>query len=171
MGLYEDYRSEIKSGDLLAWSGKGWVGRLIRTWTGQTYSHVGIAWVSAGRVFVIEAREGKGVTMRLLSKAMPVAWISLGLEWSEEAETFALSELGQPYSLLNALRAGFGLLPRRKDGWQCAQYVLAVINFARGNELPYSTRGVRPGELVEATIRNEGTLRYLNRNTPKENLA
>ncbi len=62
MPAYADVRHKISSGDLLAWSGKGLYGRIIRHWTGETFSHVGIAWVVSGRLFAIEAhiRQGGG---------------------------------------------------------------------------------------------------------------
>ena len=72
--IYQDARVDIQSGDLLAWSGRSAIGRFIRSWTGGTASHVGVAWVVAGRVLVLEAREGRGVTVRPLSRALPAIW-------------------------------------------------------------------------------------------------
>ena len=63
MKKYSEYRDQIKSGDLLAWSHRGFRSwhdfkvQAVRLFTQSEYSHVGIAWVVGGRVFVIEAVE------------------------------------------------------------------------------------------------------------------
>jgi len=145
----------------LAWSGQGPVGRIIRAWTGQTYSHVGIAWVVGGRVLVLEAKEGRGVAARPLSKALPVFWVSTGSQWTANAETFALEHLGEPYSYLDALRGGLGLATGRKNGWQCAEYAAAVLNRALFPTEPLGFYPKQPGTLVNLALQTGGVGRML----------
>ena len=61
MTSYQEVRSSIKSGDLLFWSHrelKSWYDlkvQIVRMVTRSEYSHVGVAWVTGGRVFALEA--------------------------------------------------------------------------------------------------------------------
>ncbi len=91
----------MASGDLLALAYGRFVSRLIRTWTGGSYSHVGVAWRYRDRVFVLAAREGRGVGLDALSTQLPAYWLRTGLLWSDETERLALEGLGLPYSYLD----------------------------------------------------------------------
>jgi hypothetical protein len=62
---YEAAREKVKSGDLLAWSHRGWRSwydiqiQLVRFFTQSEYSHVGIAWVVGGRVHIPAIKAGR----------------------------------------------------------------------------------------------------------------
>jgi len=129
MPAYADIREHIRSGDLLAWSGRSIGARIIRHWTGSRISHVGLAMWVGPRLFSVEALPGIGVTMRLLSTALPLQWSPLELspERWQSAEEFALRTLGRGYSWLDAILAGLGLPPRQWDKYQCAEFVLDVL--------------------------------------------
>lgn len=62
--LYEEVRPLIKSGDVIAFSRRGPISRLIETVTDSDYSHVGIAWVISGRILLLEATFAHGVSHR-----------------------------------------------------------------------------------------------------------
>lgn len=123
---YSEAREKIRSGDLLAWRGKGLVSWLIRHVTGGSHTHVGVAWWLHDRLFILEAREGVGVQIRAASAALPFDWISLDLIWDEVTERFALQALGKPYSYADALRAGLGFR-LSDDGYICSEYAAEVI--------------------------------------------
>ena len=116
---------------------------MIRGWTGQTYSHVGIAWVVGERVFVIEAMDGIGVRIMPLSDRLPFYCVDTNTDWTNERETLALSKVGEQYSYLDAIRAGLGIKTTAK-GWQCAEYAAMVL----GIEVDDAT----PGAVVEAVM-------------------
>jgi len=122
---YEANRGAIKSGDLIAFQSNSWLGKIVRAWTGSSYSHIGVAWVVSGRVFVLEAMDGIGVRIMPLSNRLPFYVIKSGVKWTKDREKFALSKVGQPYSYLDAIRGGFGLYPSG-NGWQCVEYVSQV---------------------------------------------
>lgn len=124
---YSQYRKTIQSGDLIAWRGESLVGRFIRAWTQSEWSHVGVAWVVGGRVFILEAREFRGVGMRPLSSALPADLFVTHQEWTEESEQYALAQMNKPYSYLDAFRAGLGL-KMQSMGLQCAEYARHVLN-------------------------------------------
>ena len=71
MPRYADIRSDIRSGDLLAWSGRSLGGWIVRHFTGARISHAGLALWVGPRLFCIEAQPGIGVIMWLLSTALP----------------------------------------------------------------------------------------------------
>ena len=162
---YSDARQLIKTGDLLAWSNGGWGSwhdiqvNLVRIFTRSEYSHVGLALVGAGRVFVLEA-VSSGVRLFPLSRALPFWWIRRPEELDAEAIDFAFDRLGDGYSRLQAIRAFFGTLPAGEDDrWQCAEYVLGVLD-AAGEKL---TAAATPTGVVSAAARAWGPIHLVER--------
>lgn len=155
--LYRDARPLIASGDLLAFSNGGFVSRLIRTWEGGSYSHVGIAWVFRERVFVLAAREGRGVGIDALSTQVPAYWLSTGAAWTPEVERLALEHLGLPYSYPDCLRVALGR-PVIHDGEVCSVYAAIVLR-AAGLDLPQPS--YTPATLVEAMLTHGADLHRL----------
>lgn len=127
---YNDYRGNIKSGDLLAWSHRPWGSlydfkiQMVRVFTRSEYSHVGVAWVIAGRVFVIEAVEPK-VRIYPLSKLGDFYHTSMNAPWRPETEEAAIGYVGRDYSQLDAVRAFFEPLGDNVVS-ECAALVLQV---------------------------------------------
>ncbi len=143
MSAYAARRAQIRSGDLLAWRGRSPGAWIVRHWTGARISHVGLALWVGPRLFAIEARPGLGVTMRLLSTALPCEWSPLDLpveRWAA-AEEFALKTLGRGYSWLDAILAGLGLPPRRWDKYQCAEFVAGC--YRRAGVLPFRRKALQ----------------------------
>jgi len=111
MGTYEQLRPRLKSGDLILFRENTFMAKVIRTFTRSDFCHCGTVWVSGDRVFVLECRWKQGVTMRLLSEALPATWIPTGCNWTKDVETAALMKLQTSYSALAALALGLGLRP------------------------------------------------------------
>ena len=160
---YEDARGEIRTGDLLAWSHGGWGSwhdiqvSLVRMFTQSEFSHVGLALVGAGRVFILEA-VGSGVRLFPLSRELPFYWIRRPRELGGEAVDFAFDRLGDGYSKLQAIRAFLGSLRLGEDDrWQCAEYVLRVLE-ADGEIL---TNVATPTGGVKAALQRWGSLNYV----------
>ena len=109
---YSEIRNTIKSGDLLAWSHRGWGSwhdfkiQMVRMFTRSEYSHVGIAWVQGGRVWVIEAVE-PCARVYPLSKLGDFYLTQLPIEWTSAIEENALEHIGAEYRQLDAIRAFF----------------------------------------------------------------
>lgn len=124
---YADIRPRIKSGDVLFFSGTTLKARLVKWWTKSHYSHAGIAWVTDGRVFVLEAVLN-GVRIYPLSLETRFNWASSPLAWSDGAAEYALRKVGKPYSQFLAALAGLGYKMRRDDKWyQCSEYALDIL--------------------------------------------
>lgn len=150
---YAEARNQIKSGDLLAWRGRGPVGWIVRHWTGSAWSHVGVAWRFRGRLFVLEAREGIGVGLRAVSNALPFDHIGSDADWNDEVERFALDHLGKAYSYPDFVRAGLGLAPGH-EGEICSEYAAKVLR--RAGVL---ASGYTPAQIVNSCLELGGEMR------------
>lgn len=160
---YEAARQSIKSGDLLAWSHRGWGSwydfqvQMVRVFTRSEYCHVGIAWVIAGRVFVLESVQ-KGIRLFPLSRLLPFYWLPLPVLWTAEVEEFALSKLGAPYSKFQAVLAGVGELKAEDDNiWQCAEYAQAIL---RRLDCKLETQPT-PSSLVQEAMRKGASITWV----------
>ena len=161
---YATARESIRSGDLLAWRSKSLLSLVIRMVSAGSWSHVGVAWWFKDRLFVMEAREGVGVTLRAASQTLPFDHIAIKADWSERAETYAVSQLGLPYSYLDAARAGLGLKFAAK-GKICSEFAVDLLR-RTGNAFLLSGRKgwpnpVTPSELVEHFLDRGATLRSI----------
>lgn len=123
---YEYRRSQIVSGDVLAWRGRGPFSWLISFITRSPWTHVGVVWKYQERLFVLEATPLYGVRMRALSDSLPFDWINTNAKWTKKVEMKAFAELGKPYSIGDAIRAGFGwnLKARARI---CSSYVTTIL--------------------------------------------
>ncbi len=153
MNTYTDYRKKIKSGDLLAWSHRGWRTwhdikiQLMRMFTQSEYSHVGTAWVVAGRVLVIEAVEPK-LRLYPLSRLGSFFHIPLKAEWSKATEEKALEHIGKDYKQLQAIRAYFE--PLGKDN--VSECAALAINIAAADNIDLGDRATPDAVVRQAQL-------------------
>lgn len=159
---YAEARSRIHSGDLLAWSHRGWgswydvKAQAVRIFRRSEYCHVGAAWAFGGRVLVLEAVR-KGVRIFPLSLLLPFYWLPAKMEWAKELEAWAMSQVGKDYSEWQAVLAGIGKLDVGKDEiWQCAEFYW-ILAQRSGIELP---PGATPDEVV-LSMKARGSLECL----------
>lgn len=156
---YLQARELIKSGDLIAQSHGDWLTwrgiktNLVRIFTRSTYSHVGVAWVVGGRVFVLEAVKPE-VRIFPLSKCGAFYWLASGALWGFETEEFALASVGVRYSEWAALRAYFEPLEPGTVS-ECAAYVREVL-LRDGIDL--GTRSTPDAVVLAAQTRGSTTL-------------
>jgi hypothetical protein len=158
---YTDVRPQIRSGDLLAWSHGGWASwhdwqvQGVRVFTRSEYSHVAIAWVVGGRVFVIESVVG-GIRIFPLSRLLPFYRLNMNATWAIETEEYALAHIGEPYSKLECIQAYFE--PLKLDGhWECAKWVMAVLKMD-GIDLGDKAT---PSDVVQAAMKRPGVTSML----------
>ncbi len=161
---YADVRPQIKTGDLLAWSHGGWRTwhdiqvSFVRIFTRSEFSHVGLAWVANGRVFILEA-VGSGVRIYPLSRELPFYWVPKPFRLSRNAVNFAFAHIGDAYSKFQAKLAGLGLLQKGDDDvWQCAEFVLSILAQDRW---PLDDVDATPTAVVKAAMQHWGALRYV----------
>ena len=134
---YQDLRDDIRSGDVLAWTHRAppWASWydfkvwLVRLGTRSEYSHVGLAWVVAGRVFVIESVTPL-VRIVPLSNLLPAYHITADA-LTDEQERRALSLVGEgKYSQIEAALASLDKNDESNAWWQCAEFVKWVKRLA-----------------------------------------
>ena len=156
--LYAEARPLIASGDLLAFSNPRFVSRLIRSWTGGSYSHVGVAWRYRDRLFALAAKEGGyGVCLLALSEQLPAYWLKTGATWTDEVEDLATRRLGKPYSYEDCALVALGRPPRHDDR-VCSVYAATVLK-AAGLALPLPS--YTPAALVAAALECGATMRLV----------
>lgn len=155
---YATARSRIKTGDVLAWSFRegffsSWRAfkiNMIRVFRRSEYSHVGIAVVLAGRVFVLESVTG-GIRLMPLSKELPCYWIA-HTELTEDGLNRAMSVCGEPYSNLEAMLGALDQTDDTNGKWQCAEFVC----WAKGFKCKAT-----PDEVVEHCLKDGYPLVYV----------
>lgn len=154
---YRSIRPAVRSGDVLAFEAKTFVGRLISTWTGSRYSHVGIAmWLAATgaepRLFLLESRGSTGVTMRLLSGIGPCWYLPTNIQWTVEVNQFIWPRLGNAlYDWRSIVRRLFFRQAKRDGAYYCSEFVGEVL--IRGGFRIREQSFSDPGSLIQDVLR------------------
>lgn len=161
---YSEYRSSIKSGDLLVWkvtSNKTIskiTSTIIRLFTLSEYTHVGIAWYIGNRLFVIEACSA-GIRLLPLSQCTSFYHIPMYVNWKAEYENALLSEIGTSYSYIDAIKGYLKILkPNGNNSWQCAEL---ANYFYKVTGRDYEDN-LTPSTLVSAVLNDGHSLTYVN---------
>jgi len=167
MTTYVEARSQIKSGDLVALTHKAWSSlydlqvQAVRVFTESEYSHICVAWVVAGRVFVIESVEPKVRIFPLSNladegfyliqtpdKPMTDAELEYGLKWVGVGE----------YSKLQAIEGQLNMLEVGTDNlWQCSEFTIAMRRLS-GLDLGGK---VTPSGVVQKALELGYSLQYI----------
>lgn len=137
---YSEIRDSIKSGDILAWTHRfKWTWYdikcyAVRIFTVSEYSHVGIAVVQNGRVWVLEAVTP---TVRLVPLSGEIPCYIVGGTGLTEAQLLkGMALVGKAkYSQLEAIKAFFGLNSVENDKWECGELVNYVLDL-EGQAVP-----------------------------------
>jgi len=162
---YEQSRSEMRSGDLVAWGGghsdgffSTFVEKAIRMFTMSEYHHVGILWCIGQRVFVVEAVYPK-VRIYPLSKRGSFYHLPMAITWTDKHEESILRTVGDPYSVVQAIVSLFGS-PNKDKQWQCAEY---ASHFYKLSGYDLEETGYTPGRIVSELMRRYGkTATFIN---------
>lgn len=153
---FDEYKQNIKSGDLLIWSTRGvhsyidLLCQIVRIATKSEYDHVGMAVVEDGEVFVFEAVPPK-VRKIKLSKKIPFYHIAMDVKWNTSVAQYIDAKIGQDYSKWQAFISYFTKPPVDKK-WQCVELMKDVYRFL-GIEF---NCGDTPAELVDEVMKNTG---------------
>lgn len=147
---YSELRSTIQTGDVLAWSEGGpwnsWRNfqlNIVKMGTMSDYNHVGLAYVLAGRVFVIEAVV-PFIRIFPLSQVLPFFYIQTPFRLNDEHEAKLMKRVGLPYSKWLALKAAFSKNTDGETTWECAKLVNETLSdfdpgFDELNDTPSAT--------------------------------
>ncbi len=155
--VYKDYRTQIKSGDLLVWTEKRFTTFadiamfFIQLFTRSRYDHTAVAWVVGDRVLCIEARVPK-VQVTEVSSKTNFYHLSVPAEWKEEYAQFLLSKVGLRYGFMNILKRALGF--KNVDPYEqfCSQLVAEFyekIGYTKTDELGWTPEDVVEGLLLK----------------------
>lgn len=148
--FYDEVRSEIRTGDLVFFRGRGPFSRLIRKLSYSVYSHAGILAWWGGHLIVFQSRLPAGVEVLPARRVVwrydgQADWWSIRPEHAgrldrERLLSRAVAELGKGYSFRGLFKAGLrlvaGRLSGRRDpvmlpeGYFCSQFVSACYREA-----------------------------------------
>lgn len=146
-------RQDIKTGDMLIWSKdsrsllSNLFLKLIRLATMSEYAHVGTALWLEGRLYVVEATIPM-VRLAPIRDDEEFYFISMDVNWNRQAEDFLLDKVGLFYSILDSIRAQFGITTARDDKWQCVEisnYLYKELGIDLGDVFT-------PSKIVEAAL-------------------
>lgn len=164
---YANYRQNIRSGDLLVWSNPSdnLLSRIfftiIRFFTLSEYVHVGIAYRLNHELYVVEAVMPE-IKLTLLTDEDKFWHIPMFIDWRQDYADFLLDKLGQPYSVLDAIKGYFGSIGARDSKWQCAEL---AITFYRLTGIDLGAN-YTPSKLVTAVLEKLDTnLTYVGKLT------
>lgn len=124
-------QQDVHGGDLLIWSHDPYSAlsdfylRVVREATRSKYAHLAIAWKCADafhdELFAVEATMPKIRAHRVTDETEYYA-LPMGLPMTLEGKAFLMSKLGLPYGLMDAVRAGLGIVTKDDDQYQCAEF-------------------------------------------------
>ena len=152
MQNYKEVRDQIRSGDLIAFTHRSWKTwhdikvQIVRFFTQSEYSHVAIAWVTSGRVFLLEA-------VMPLTRIYPLSlsgdfyWIEMDSPWKPETEEYAMEHIGYEYSQVEAIEAMFEDIHHDQVN-ECAAYAIQV---AGKDGINLGTKAV-PSNVVQTAL-------------------
>lgn len=118
---------DIKSGDLLIWTGDDVEGKsqfylkLVRFMTVSDYGHISIAWRKDNILYQVEATQ-PAIRMNRVSPTEPFYHIPVPVTPTEEQmKAFFDDKIGLKYSFLDAIRGYLGITLAKDDRWQCVE--------------------------------------------------
>lgn len=166
---YAQARNQIKSGDLIAMTHNQWNSfydlqvQAVRTGTQSEYCHMCVAWVIAGRVFVIEA-------VNPLVRIFPLSNLKdAGFYWLATPDTpmsdkeleFGLSWVGRgEYSKWQAIEAQLNTLDvGADDKWECAELTICM---RRLSGLDLGSKAT-PAAVVQEALKKGYTLAFVSK--------
>lgn len=151
---YNIARPQIQSGDLIGITHDGIGSDIVCFFTRSKFSHVAIAWRVGERVMLLEAVIPR-VRIFPLSKNRPFTWVPLGKPLNQETEEYALSKIGEEYSVQEACKGLFGLT-KKDNKWQCAEYARAIL---RKNGMMFDVEST-PEAIMSRGLKINGGISY-----------
>lgn len=153
---YNDCRKLIQTGDVLAWSEGGpptsWRNiqlNLVKMGTMSQFNHVGLAYVLAGRVFVVEAVVPE-IRIFPLSKELPFYYLQTPFRLNDEQEAKLMKRVGLPYSKWEAVKSAFSKDTNGQSVWECAKLVnQTLLDFDPG----FDDLNDTPGDTVDYLLK------------------
>lgn len=165
---YSFVREELRPGDVIAFSGRGWVSKVIKLFTRSKVSHVGIVLEISeqGRVMVMESTTlggKKGVQVNRLSQRVSqykgeMWWLPLNSVVKESMDMaafwhFLWEQDGKKYDTWQALKSALPSVIRREhfDKMFCSELVAGALE-AAGAIPELNASEMTPDDVVELPV-------------------
>jgi uncharacterized protein YycO len=160
---YGEVRDEVQNGDVLCFSGRGFISTVIRKMTRSEYSHVGLVYLFEGRKYCLEA-VGSGVRLALLSELVRrydgeidyFEMLDVTKDQRCKAIGFGFQQLGKLYDKPGLFRFFWYLVTGRKpkaaldERWFCSE-IVAYAYGCQGIELcPVTADYTSPNDLANS---------------------
>ena len=161
---YNNYRDELKNGDILAWTPQPFrsfsdiIPYIVKYGTGSDYYHVGQVWRVGDRIFVVEAVPPL-VRIYPLSRKPSFWHLPMNVKWTPEKENGLLAPVGDDYSLLKAALTVIKK-PSVDNTWQCA---LKVGHWFEQFENKTITTLYTPSDVVNTVLKETGRMIYVTK--------
>lgn len=134
---YEEARLRFRDGDVAFFSHHKQIGdTIIQSWQkinhgedpdgAHIFSHVGTVFNLGKRTFLLEAALKGGTRMVPLSSRQPDMVASMNLTWTQEAEDFAMENIGFSYGFWESIWAGLGLRESENKQYICTEFVKKI---------------------------------------------
>lgn len=142
--FYQQYRNQMKDGDILLFKGKGWLSSIIKWKTNSSYSHAGIVLWWNDRLMVLEA-VGRGVIATPISYNLTkyeggIDYFRPSFDIEPDTRTamaqFSQAQLGKEYDTGQLLKFGLKLMlgsklsssdrAQKAGQYFCSQYVADI---------------------------------------------
>ena len=120
---YNEIRSELKSGDIVFLAGDSFLSKVVEYASPSKWSHLGVVWVTSGRVFLIDAAFKSGIRIIPLSHFKHFDLIQLHIDPTDESIEFMMSHIGEPYDIREAVLGWLSIPFINETGWQCVEFV------------------------------------------------
>jgi hypothetical protein len=157
---FAEARSLIRSGDAIFFEPRPWPETphywLVRTATGHTIVHVGVAMVRARTPTLIES-DIPEVQMHRLEERLPCWWLPLRTivpAWQQKQVDAMMALRGKPYGYLDAVRLWLGL-PLQDNAIICTELVMRSL-LAAGVKVG-GLRDLMPEPLMHELARRAGS--------------
>lgn len=162
MQKYNDYRDNIRSGDLLAWARtpsdiskwKKFVIWAICKALRSPYYHVAIAWRVGDRLFLIEATPPV-CRIDALSRRGGFLHIPVGIDISTKDDKKLLSYIGKPYSIIEAALVPLKIKPRKNSLWYCSELCRDFYKYKGLNIEGFSPEDIVNSVIIEAGVKTK----------------
>jgi len=145
-------RSNVQTGDLIAWSGVTkdksslWL-NLVRLGTMSNYGHVSVAWRIGPELYHYEATMPRIRVTKITDQAQ-FYFLPISKYLSKPADqSFFADKIGLRYSLLDAFRAYLGLTVHDDHRYQCAEL---SKQFYSSQGLEVHPKRLTPSGLIDA---------------------
>ena len=147
------YVSDLHTGDLLYWKGKGFLPWLVRTWTRSPYAHVAVYLANGAGGAYYDAQPGKGVEALPFGDDPPQFAQVTHCGWSGLVHDQVNALVGRPYSYWTGIATTLGIAGRGTSAFICSELAMQILSYCGWD---FKGKHYTPAGLAAAVTRANG---------------